>query len=80
MNLIQQFPDISMKMRDKLKSRRRSHQWKIENPEMTFDENLIQTKFYNSEFKKRHIKLVFIIGLTLSSLYFIASNIPSLFI
>jgi hypothetical protein len=79
MNLIQQFPDISVKMHDKFKSRKKSHQWKIVNPEITFDENLIQAKFYNNEFKKWHIKLVFIIALTLVSLYFIVSNIPMLF-
>ena len=79
MNLIQQFPDVSMKTHDKFKSRKNHLHWKIIHSEMTFDKKLAETKFYNNEFRKFHIKLFFIIALAITSLYFIASNIPSLF-
>jgi hypothetical protein len=75
MNLIQQFPDVSMKMQDKFKSRKKSYQWKNTNAELTFDKNLVQTKFYDNEFKKWHIKLIFIIALGVALLCFILFNV-----
>ena len=79
MNMINQFPDISMKMRDKFKARKKSYQWKIENAEITYDKNLAQTKFYNNEFKKWHIKLVFIIVFVIASFYLLVSGISWFF-
>ena len=79
MNLVHQFPDISMKTQDRFRSRKKPLQWRISNPEITFDKDLMETKFYNHEFKMWHIKLAFIILLTIASLYFIVSNIPLLF-
>ena len=79
MNMVNQFPDISTKMRDKFKSRKKPFQWKYVEAEITYDKNLAQTKFYNNEFTKWHIKLFFIIVLGIASLYMIASNISWLF-
>lgn len=79
MNLVSQFPDVSMKTHERFKSRKKPLQWTIINPKITYDKNLVETKFYNHEFNMWHIKLAFIILLTIASLYFIISNIPMLF-
>jgi hypothetical protein len=79
MDLIKQFPDVSIKAYDKFKLRKKPQQWKIINAEITYDKNLVKTKFYDNEFKKWHIKLVFIIVLGIAALYFIVSKILWLF-
>ena len=77
MNLIHQFPDVSMKMRDKFKLRKKAYLWKDVNTQLTYDKGM--TRFYDNEFRKWHFKLIFIIVLGIASLYFIILNAPGFF-
>jgi len=66
MNLIQQFPDVSAKIRNKFKLRQ--------------SQDKSSTKFYENEFRKWHIKVAFFILLVVASLFFIAFSLSGFFL
>ena len=70
MNLIQQFPDISGKIRARIKINNRNY--KAVNPvqPLSYIENEVVSKYYEGEFRRWHLKFLFIIAFTLGILYF----------
>jgi hypothetical protein len=69
MNLIKQFPDITEKMRLKIKTTQKSYKAaNAAQPIYLEDEAVV--KFYEGEFKRWHFKLFFIVGAILAILYY----------
>ena len=79
MNLVQQFPDVSMNMRHKFKSHRKNSLMRDLNLQKNQDQDKVMTKFYKDEFRKWHIKLILIIVFTVASLSIIILNVPWFF-
>jgi|GEM_PF-5331121 len=77
MNLIQQFPNISEQVRAKFKMTQKHR--KPENIWSNLPCDDRQTKFHENEFRKWHIKLVFIIAGTITLLYTFIFNATSIF-
>jgi len=80
MNLIQQFPDTTIGIRDKFKLPKKDYPWKNVNAQQTNVRDKSMAKFYDNEFLKWHIKLIFIILLGATSLSFIILNVSWLFL
>jgi hypothetical protein len=79
MNLIQQFPDVSMQMRDKLrlkKTRKGNSGFQSRDHN---DNAADLTVFYDNEFRKWHYKLGLIIVLAITGLYAVTFTISGIF-
>lgn len=74
MNLIKQFPDVSMARRAKFKMKQKNYRAATANAEIPFDKEKAIASFYDQEFRKRHVKLALIITVLLGSIYFLALN------
>ena len=70
MNLIEQFPDISMAMRAKIKTQQKNYNIATANAEIPFNMDKAMASFYNKEFRRWHFKLFFIVGSILATIYF----------
>jgi hypothetical protein len=72
MTLIEQFPDVSMLMRDKKKQEANNKA----SPIKTGYNSMItsEQRYYDQEFRNWHYKLLFGIGLILTGLYFLVLN------
>ena len=79
MNLINQFPDVSMDVRAKLKRQQKnySHIMAME-PQQTVTEKTL-ADFYDNEFRKWHIKVALMITGLLAGLFFVALSLPRFF-
>ncbi len=74
MNLITQFPDISMKIREQARMKRSCKK--------TISTNRIErtrSQIYEREFRSWHLKLFFMMILLLASIYLIMLNAPWMF-
>ena len=78
MDLIQQFPDISMEIRNKLRlsQKVRPGQKLIAQPLLQTDKML--AAYYDKEFRKWHYKLAFIILFCVAGLYALVINLSVL--
>jgi hypothetical protein len=65
MNLIQQFPDISEEMRSKNKAGVKIYRSANAKKSLGYTEEEAVVKHYEGEFKKWHIKFLFILSATL---------------
>ena len=65
MNLVQQFPDISEKMRSKDKAGARNYRSENAREYLGDSEEDAVVKHYEAEFRKWHIKFLFILSVTL---------------
>jgi hypothetical protein len=69
MNLIKQFPDITEKMRSKIKVTQKNYKTAYA-AQVIYVEDEAVVKFYEGEFRRWHFKLFFIVGSILAILYF----------
>ena len=80
MNLIEQFPDVSMEIRNKIKMRRKNYSKEIfVNPVRHRSENAL-ADFHHKEFRKLHVTVFVIISVLIGGTYLILLNSPWLFI
>lgn len=70
MNLIKQFPDITEKMRAKIKVTQKNYKTANAIQPVILIEDEAVVKFYEGKFKRWHFKLFFIIGSILAILYY----------
>jgi hypothetical protein len=70
MNLIQQFPDISQKIRSKIAEGQRNYKTANAKQAMPYSEEEAVSAYYEGEFRRRHFKLFFIVGSILGIIYF----------
>lgn len=78
MNLIEQFPDISVTMRAKYKLQQKNYNAATANAEIPFNKDKAMADFYSNEFRNWHFKLVLIITTLLGSIYALTLNFSSL--
>jgi hypothetical protein len=71
MTLVQQFPDISEEMRSKNKTNDKNYRSANAKQLLSFSEEKAAAKYYEGEFRRWHIKFVFIVGATLGLISFI---------
>jgi hypothetical protein len=76
MNLIEQFPDISLKIREQFKNDNRNLRVKNYSGTLTYDSDKALTKIYDDESRKWHIRLALIVLASVASIYFIIVNAP----
>jgi len=69
MNLIQQFPDISGKMRARIKTNQNYRAANAMQP-LSYIESQAVVQYYEGEFRRWHLKLLFIIVASFGTLYF----------
>jgi hypothetical protein len=69
MNLIQQFPDVSLQMRNRVKWNKKSRLEKRMSMRHLKDNDPEVVLFYENEFKQWHCKLTLIIALGIACLY-----------
>lgn len=74
MNLIEQFPDVSMKMREKCNMRRKKYRQTFFREPLTYNPDRTLAKFYEREFRKLHLKVFVIIAALLAGFYLIMLN------
>jgi hypothetical protein len=67
MNLVQQFPDVSLQMRNKLKARQRNMEIAIK--QVATDSEKALAKYYRDEFRRWHFKLGLIILACTAGIY-----------
>jgi hypothetical protein len=79
MTLIEQFPDVSEKVRAKFKIALRKQRDENAFRELPYDHDKSLVKFYDDEFRKWHIKLLFIILSIVAMIYGLVFNAPGLF-
>jgi hypothetical protein len=80
MNLIEQFPDVSMEIRNKIKMRQKNYGKEIfVKPVRRRSENAL-TDFHHKEFRKLHLTVFMIIAVLIGGSYLILLNSPWLFI
>jgi hypothetical protein len=70
MNLIEQFPDISAKVRAKIKMDPSNYKAVNARFPSSYYENEAVTKYYAGQFRKWHLKLFFILAVCVSIFYF----------
>jgi hypothetical protein len=71
MNLVQQFPDISEKMRSKKEMGDRSYRSANAKQSLGYIEDEAVVQYYEGEFRRWHIKFLFIVAATLGVTYVI---------
>lgn len=71
MNLIQQFPDTSEKIRTKIKVHQRIYRAANALQPPVYSESKEVIEFYEGTFRRWHIKLLFIIATCLGAGYFV---------
>ena len=71
MNLIQQFPDISGRIRAKIK---RANKPVNANRQLPYSEDPGTPAYYEGGFRRWHVKLFFIIGACMAIIYFAFLN------
>jgi hypothetical protein len=71
MNLIKQFPDISEKMRAKIRMEQRVYRVTNAMQPLTYIEDKAVVKYYEGEFKRWHFKLFFIVAASIGGVYFV---------
>lgn len=71
MNLTKQFPDISEKLRAKIKISARNYKPVNAPQSSSYIEDQAVVKYYEGEFRRWHLKLLFIVVVTLSSFYLV---------
>lgn len=78
MNLIEQFPDVSLQMRARVKRNRAVNS--ISNATVQpYDIDKALAKYYQGEFRKWHFKLALIVGGILVILFSLILNAPGFF-
>jgi hypothetical protein len=70
MNPIEQFPDISEKVRAKIKMSSRNYKAANALFPVSYCESDAVTKYYEGHFKRWHVKLFFILAVCVSLFYF----------
>jgi hypothetical protein len=70
MSLIEQFPDISEKVRAKIKMSGRNYKAANAPFPLSYCESDAVTKYYEGQFKRWHLKLLFTLAVCVSLLYF----------
>lgn len=78
MDLIRQFPDISMRMREEARMKR-SRKEAVSRPTLTYQIEQTRAQKHEREFRKWHLKLFVLIIIVLASFYFIILNSPWMF-
>ncbi len=78
MNLIQQFPDVSMQMRIQSRSNQKKLRKEKQASQVNASDNTL-TMFYENEFRKWHYKLLLIIVFVITSLYCTVFALSALF-
>jgi hypothetical protein len=76
MNLIQQFPDVSKKMREKLKLSKKDYSAIEDGP---YYQSNVLAKYYDREFRKWHFKMLLILATLFGSIYMIVMHSPQIF-
>jgi hypothetical protein len=71
MNLVQQFPDISEKMRSKNEMGGQDYRSANAKRSSDYTEDEAVAQYYEGEFRRWHIKFLFIVAATLAITYFI---------
>jgi hypothetical protein len=74
MNMIEQFPDISLKIREQFRMDNRNVRVKNTSGALAYDSDKALTKIYDNESRKWLIKLAVIILASAASIYFIIVN------
>lgn len=70
MNLIQQFPDVSQKIRSKIAEGQRNYKTANAKQSIIYSEEEAVSAHYEGEFRRWHFKLFFIVGSILGTIYF----------
>ena len=76
MNMIEQFPDISLKIREQFRIDNRNIRIKNNSRTFAYDSDKALTKIYDDESRTWQIKLALIILASVASIYFIIVNGP----
>jgi hypothetical protein len=80
MNLIEQFPDVSAEIRNKIKMRQKNYRKEtFVKPVKHHTDNAL-ADFHHKEFKKLHLAVFVIISVLIGGTYLILLNSPWLFI
>jgi hypothetical protein len=79
MDLITQFPDISMKIRERARIKQTDKIAKPARPVVTYSIDQTRAQMHDREFRRWHLKLFILMIITLVGVYLMVLNSPWMF-